>query len=86
MENRHYTSKYIGSLNINGEEIQDQVKILDGVKVKGFYEELYKSNDDILNYINLQDILHLNTPRLDEDRSRTLIGDISIEEAEYVKQ
>lgn len=81
LENKNFVNKTMYKLNTgNGKIIYDQFQILE--EAKTFYSNLYKNNDtdlqDRLSETYLQDS---TIPKLNNEESNTLEGDITIEEA-----
>ena len=81
LEKHKLTSKFTPKLEKqNGEIISDQFQILNEAKL--FYEELYRSKDENLTDINLNDLLtDTETKTLNPQESNTIEGLLTYEEA-----
>ena len=80
LENRNFVSKRMQSLIIeNGEEITNQSDIKN--EVKSFYCNLYKSRENIIQSVDLNNKLNPNTPKLQMQQALSIEGKITIEEA-----
>ena len=83
LENRHYVSKRMVSvINDSGEELTDFSLI--NKEVTHFYTQLYKTREDVLLDINVNDILNNDTPKLSDEEANTLEGSITVPEAAIV--
>ena len=63
----------------NGEEITNQSDIKN--EVKSFYCNLYKSRENIIQSVDLNNKLNPNTPKLQMQQALSIEGKITIEEA-----
>lgn len=79
LENRNYTSKSIRSLIVGANVIKNQKDIM--IEIKEFYHKLYTTRDHELKDAKLETMLNQDTPRLDNERSTSLAGDVTVHEA-----
>ena len=79
LENRHFISKKMTSLKIENEEIFETDRIVE--EVKNFYQKLYKSQEHLIEDINLQNLIVDNVPKLTNEEAKELEGEITYEEA-----
>ena len=80
LENRNFVSKRMVSLiKSNNEEITDFNCI--NKEVGDFYKKLYCSREDSVVDVNLKNILSDNTPKLSEEKSKSIEGPITLLEA-----
>ena len=83
LEKRNFISKRMISLiNKNDEELLDFDLI--NKEVFNFYTDLYKSKEDSIENVNLNEILKPDTPKLTDDQALNLEGHITLEEAGIV--
>ena len=80
LENRNFVSKRMVSLiKSNNEEITDFNCI--SKEVGDFYKKLYCSREDSIVDVNLKNVLSDNTPKLSDEKSKSIEGPISLPEA-----
>ena len=80
LENRNFVSKRMVSLlKPNNEEITDFNSI--NKEVGNFYKKLYSSREESIVNVELKDVLSDNTPKLSEEKSKSIEGPITLLEA-----
>ena len=80
LEKRNFVSKRMISLiNKNDDELFDFDLI--NQEVYNFYRDLYKSKEDSIENVDLNEILKPDTPKLTDDQALNLEGHITLEEA-----
>ena len=81
LESRNFTNKLIPKIvESDGTVIKNQKEILE--KTKSFYQSLYGSREDSITNIDLENELHFpNIPKLSQEESSAMEGEITLEEA-----
>ena len=80
LENRHFVSKrMIGLIDKDENELNDYKDIEN--EVFNFYKNLYTSKEFLIEDVDLDNILNDDTPKLSDDQSLLLEGEITVDEA-----
>ena len=83
LEKRNYVSKQIRKLvKTNGEETEQPQEIQE--EVYGFYKDLYKTNENIID-CGISELIN-EIPQLSTEEKESLEGELTLEEAEYALQ